>query len=342
MLFSSKKTFQQSREEQGLELQSHDFIARTAPVFPISTAEKSERFFGVFNDRKDRIFYGNNEENHQAAHGSLKKGAFALNTPILKLENVSLSFGGVQAISQVNLEIERGKIRSIIGPNGAGKSSIINVISGIYAPQVGKIWIDGKGYSQVPAERLAHLGVARTFQNLALFPGLTVLENVALGLSSQLRAGVMEQLLGWGRAARETTIAKKHSLEILDFLALSGVKDRFINTLSYGFQKRVELARALVARPKILLLDEPMAGMTASEKQEMALLVRAARDQFGMTVILIEHDLGIVMGISDHITVFDQGRKIADGSPAEVRNNQAVIDAYIGVVHEEEKEEKHV
>jgi len=260
----------------------------------------------------------------------------------LQLDGISLAFGGVRAITHVNLEIGRGEIRAIIGPNGAGKSSIINVISGIYRPEEGKVWIDGKAYNRVPSERLARLGIARTFQNLALFSGLTVLENVALGLSAQLRAGVVEQLLGLGLAGREKNKATAQSLEILDFLGLSDLRNRSIDTLSYGFQKRVELARALVGHPKILLLDEPMAGMTAADKQDMVRLVRAARDEFGTTVVLIEHDLGVVMGISDRIAVFDQGRKIADGSPSEVRNDQSVIDAYIGVVHEDEEEVAHV
>jgi branched-chain amino acid transport system ATP-binding protein len=257
----------------------------------------------------------------------------------LRLESITLAFGGVTALKDINLAVAPGEIRAIIGPNGAGKSSLLNVISGIYRPQHGLVWIDQQKFARVPTQKLARLGIARTFQNLALFKGLSVLENVVIGRAPVRHANFVEQIIGLGRARREQADAQRRAEEIIDFLDLRAVKNRWAGTLPYGLQKRVELARALVAHPKILLLDEPMAGMTATEKQEMTRFVRAARDEFGTTVILIEHDIGIVMELSDRVAVLDHGRKIADGPPAEVQANQAVIDAYIGVPHDDEPEE---
>ncbi len=251
------------------------------------------------------------------------------------LSGITLSFGGVRALSEVDLDIAPGEIRSIIGPNGAGKSSLINVISGIYRQDHGKVHLAGHSFKRVPTHKLARLGVARTFQNLALFKGLNVLNNVKIARVRQSRATWVEQLTGIGRARRENRDATTRSNAIIDFLNLGPVRDRLAGTLSYGLQKRVELARALVAEPKILLLDEPMAGMPPADKEDMARYIRAARDEFGTTVILIEHDIGVVMGLSDRIAVLDYGRKIADGTPAQVRADQAVINAYMGVVHDE-------
>jgi branched-chain amino acid transport system ATP-binding protein len=257
----------------------------------------------------------------------------------LRLESITLAFGGVTALKDINLAVAPGEIRAIIGPNGAGKSSLLNVISGIYRPQHGLVWIDQQKFARVPTQKLARLGIARTFQNLALFKGLSVLENVVIGRAAVRHANFVEQIIGLGRARREQADAQRRAEEIIDFLDLRAVKNRWAGTLPYGLQKRVELARAMVAHPKILLLDEPMAGMTATEKQEMTRFVRAAREEFGTTVILIEHDIGIVMGLSDRVAVLDHGRKIADGPPAEVQAKQAVIDAYIGVPHDDEPEE---
>ncbi|WP_047458771.1 ABC transporter ATP-binding protein [Rhizobium rhizogenes] len=254
----------------------------------------------------------------------------------LALHGISLSFGGVAALVDVDLSVKPGEIRAIIGPNGAGKSSLINVISGVYRSDRGHARIGPTSYRHVPTERLASLGVSRTFQNLALFKGLSVIDNVVAGLAHRVRSTFAEQVLGLPRARWEEADTRERAIRILEFLHLDHVGDRLAGTLPYGLQKRVELARALVAEPKILLLDEPMAGMTATEKNDMADFIRAARDQYETTVILIEHDIGVVMQLSDRIAVLDYGRKIADGTPDEIRADQRVIDAYLGVAPENE------
>lgn len=253
--------------------------------------------------------------------------------PALALEQINLCFGGVRALTNVSLEVQSGEIRSIIGPNGAGKSSLLNVISGIYQPQAGKVRIDGVTYPQLDPARLTSIGIARTFQNLALFAGLSVLENIAIARSPQARGSLLAQFLNLPAARRTGQQAQEQANELVEFFGLTSYRNRRVDSLPYGARKRVELARALIARPRILLLDEPMAGMNHQDKQDMTKLIHAARDQFSTTVILIEHDLSVVMTLSDRITVLDFGNNIADGTPAEVRSNEAVIAAYLGGNH---------
>ena len=252
---------------------------------------------------------------------------------ILAVEGVSLAFGGVKALTDISFDVREHEIRAIIGPNGAGKSSMLNVINGVYHPQKGTIRYRGHEYRDMDSHEVAKSGIARTFQNLALFKGMSVLDNIMTGRNLRMKSNMLLQAIRIGPALREE-IAHREVVEgIIDFLEIQAYRKTPVGRLPYGLQKRVDLARALAMEPKILLLDEPMAGMNVEEKQDMCRFILDVNDQFGTTIVLIEHDMGVVMDISDRVVVLDYGKKIGDGTPDEVRANPAVIDAYLGVSH---------
>jgi len=248
----------------------------------------------------------------------------------LEIREVSKSFGGVQAVSGVSLDVQQGELLSVIGPNGAGKTSLLNMISGFYHPDTGRIVLDGADVSDLAPSRIAERGVGRTFQNIALFRGMTVLDNLMLGRHVHMRSGVLASVLYWGLAQKEEVAHREAVEDIIDFLKIQDLRRRPTGSLAYGLQKRVELGRALALEPKVLLLDEPMGGMNQEEKEDMARFILDVNEERGVTVILIEHDMGVVMDISDRVAVLDMGQKIADGTPDEVRANARVIKAYLG------------
>ncbi|UZE21479.1 ABC transporter ATP-binding protein [Pseudomonas sp. B21-056] len=252
---------------------------------------------------------------------------------LLELEQVSLSFKGVKAVTDISFRVVTGEICALIGPNGAGKSSLLNVISGVYQAQSGRIRFDRKEWRRVRAHDAAVRGIARTFQNIALFKGMSVLDNVLTGRNLKRRSTWIEQTLQIGRARREDDRQREAAERVIEFLHLQPWRHVSVGTLPYGLQKRVELARALAAEPRLLLLDEPMAGMNAEEKQQMSRFIVDINRELGTTVVLIEHDIGVVMDISDHVVVLDYGRKIGDGAPEAVRQNPEVIAAYLGTRH---------
>ena len=253
---------------------------------------------------------------------------------LMELRNITLRFGGVEAIKDISFDIREGEIRAIIGPNGAGKSSMLNVISGFYVPQQGEVWFRGEPRGRVKPYEVARLGIARTFQNIALFDGMSVLDNIMTGRLNRMKAGFLSQAFWWGAAEREEIGNRAYVERIIDFLEIQNIRKTPVGRLPYGLKKRVELARALAAEPQLLLLDEPMAGMNVEEKEDMSRFILDVNDEFGTTIALIEHDMGVVMDLSDRVVVMDYGRKIGDGTPDDVRNNQEVIDAYLGVAHD--------
>lgn len=253
--------------------------------------------------------------------------------PLLELNNISLSFKGVKAITDISFAVATGEICALIGPNGAGKSSLLNVINGVYHAQQGQVRYAGELRQRMRPHDAAVRGIARTFQNIALFKGMSVLDNVLSGRNLKRRSSWLEQALRIGRAPREDDQQRHAAERIIEFLHIQPWREAIVGKLPYGLQKRVELARALAAEPRLLLLDEPMAGMNAEEKAQMSGFIVDINREFGTTVVLIEHDIGVVMGISDHVVVLDYGRKIGDGPPAEIQRNLEVIAAYLGTRH---------
>ena len=254
---------------------------------------------------------------------------------ILKIDNIALSFGGVKALIDVSFQVHANEILAIIGPNGAGKSCLLNCINGVYKPEQGTITFKGVPHKQMQSRRAAEMGIARTFQNIALFKGMSVLDNIMTGRNLKIKTSFLQQAIYWGPARKEEIEQLRKVEEVIDFLEIESVRETLVNKLPYGLQKRVELGRALAEDPELLILDEPMAGMSREEKQDMCRFIKNVNEQFGTAIILIEHDMGVVMDLSRHIIVLDHGLKIADGSPEEVCSNEDVVCAYLGVKTDE-------
>jgi branched-chain amino acid transport system ATP-binding protein len=256
---------------------------------------------------------------------------------ILDVKNISLSFGGVKALTDISFNVREHEIRAIIGPNGAGKSSMLNCINGVYTPQQGTITFRGQTFDHMNSRQVAEMGVARTFQNLALFKGMSVIDNIMTGRNLKMKSNILQQAIrnpfGIGTAEREEEAHREFVEHVIDFLEIQAYRKTPVGRLPYGLQKRVDLGRALAMEPQVLLLDEPMAGMNVEEKQDMCRFVLDVNDEFGTTIVLIEHDMGVVMDISDRVVVLDYGKKIGDGTPADVRVNEDVIRAYLGTSH---------
>ncbi|KQT43878.1 MULTISPECIES: ABC transporter ATP-binding protein [unclassified Methylophilus] len=254
-------------------------------------------------------------------------------TQLLRLDGISLSFKGVKAITDISFSVKKGEICALIGPNGAGKSSLLNVINGVYQADEGQIVYKGNARKNMHPQWAARRGVARTFQNIALFKGMSVLDNVLTGTNLKVKSSWIEQVFNVGRAPADAPQQRQKAEQVIAFLKLQPWRNSIVGNLPYGLQKRVELARALAAEPELLLLDEPMAGMNAEEKAEMSRFIVETRQEFGTTIVLIEHDIGVVMSLSDHVVVLDYGKKIGDGTPDEVRVNPEVLAAYLGTKH---------
>ena len=258
---------------------------------------------------------------------------FPIGGPVLEVKNISLSFGGVKAITDTSFDVLEHEIRAIIGPNGAGKSSMLNCINGIYKPQIGSVTYKGEEIQKVTPNIMAQKGISRTFQNLALFKRMSVLDNILVGRKLHTKSNFLEVALQLPKAKKEETINRDRCEEIVEFLEIEDIKNTPVGKLPYGLQKKVELGRALATDANLILLDEPMAGMNVEEKREMCRFILKVNDEIGTTMVLIEHDMGVVMDISDRVVVLDYGKVIGDGTPDEVRSNQKVIDAYLGVEH---------
>ena len=265
--------------------------------------------------------------------GSGRTGAKSIGEVILDVRNISLSFGGVNALTDISFDVREHEVRAIIGPNGAGKSSMLNCINGVYTPQKGEISFRGQSFKNMSSRQVAEMGIARTFQNLALFKGMSVIDNIMTGRNLRIKSNILLQALRIGPAQREEEAHREFVEHIIDFLEIQAYRKTPVGQLPYGLQKRVDLGRALAMEPQMLLLDEPMAGMNLEEKQDMSRFILDVNDEFGTTIVLIEHDMGVVMDISDRVVVLDYGKKIGDGSPQEVRENEEVISAYLGASH---------
>ncbi len=260
-------------------------------------------------------------------------GGKTIGEVILDVQNISLRFGGVNALTDISFNVREHEVRAIIGPNGAGKSSMLNCINGVYQPQDGAISFRGKTFKHMSSRQVAEMGIARTFQNLALFKGMSVIDNIMTGRNLHIKSNLFLQALRIGPAQREEEAHRAFVENIIDFLEIQAYRKTPVGQLPYGLQKRVDLGRALAMEPQVLLLDEPMAGMNLEEKQDMSRFILDVNSEFGTTIVLIEHDMGVVMDISDRVVVLDYGKKIGDGTPDEVRNNEEVISAYLGTSH---------